>query len=152
MPEKPKVLDIAFVIKEIYYVGLRLVLPLIIFSVSVYFLIRQDVYNLKVFFISLFVALLVVIYLVSFLIKRMIFKFKEVKILKNQKEIILAQSDKQLSIGFLVFLLIILLLFGTAIFYGTENGPFRWVLHGLDLSIILAVLYSIKHKAKTKGK
>jgi hypothetical protein len=147
MPGRPKVLDTDFVFKEWYYVGLRLVLPLIIFSVSVYFLIRQDVFSLKVFFINLSVALLVAIYLIFFLIKRMIFKFKEAKILKNEKEIILAQSVKQLSIGFLIFLIIVLLLFGTAIFYGTENGPFRWVLDGLDVGIILAVLWSIRHKA-----
>ena len=146
MGKKPLILNLPWIIKEWMYMELSFIAPFLIFCGSMYFLITQERYGPTTFFISLAVAVLATAYMLIFLVKRMHFKFREGQIVKNQKEIVSAQSTKQLGIGFLIFLLILVLLFGTAIFYGTDKGPFRWVLGAIDVSIGLAVMYSIATK------
>jgi len=140
--EKGKTLNMQGVFGEWLFLLPRLILPLIIFVVSIILMIRQDDYSVEVFLINFLIAFLVVIYLLIFLIQRMISKFKEGKIAENQVNIVKSQSKQQLGISLMIFLAIILALFSLAIFYGVEQGPFRTFLFILDILLVVAAIYS----------
>ena len=151
MGKEPETLDLLWIIKEKLYMLLSFIAPLLIFAGSIYFLINQQRYGLTTFFISLAVAFFTTIYMIIFLIRRMIFKFKEGKILQHEKAIVKKQSKKELAIGFLLFLSVVVSLFVTAALYGTEKGPFIWIMAMIGLSIQLAVMYSLYIILKESG-
>lgn len=130
---------------------LSFIVPILVFAGSLYFLINQQKYGLTTFFISLAVAFFTACYMILFLVRRMIFKFKEGKIVEHEETIIKKQSKKELALGFLLFLSITISLFVTAALYGTEKGPFIWIMAMIGLSMQLAVMYSLYSILKSRG-
>ena len=142
MKKNRKILDVQWMVNESLFIVTRLIIPLFVCVVTIYFFIMQDDYSIHVFLINLGVAVLVAIYLIGFIVNRMVVTFRKDKIARKQKKIVKSQSPGKLGMGFALFLLVVLLLFSLTIYYGTETGPFRWVLTILDFLFFLAVVYS----------
>ena len=132
-----------FMLSEWYYTTKHFILPLVIFFLGLW-LVQQsnEGENMLMFTMGMVLGLLATIYLIVFLVQRMIHTFKSRHILDKQKEIMRHSKPWM----FILFLAICSVLIFTVSFFGEESWVFKGVLWLLDIGIWVTIYMSVREK------